>query len=101
MSKQGVKAIFETLRSGPVRVLVLAIYSTYNGRPIEMLCRVTSRNNRSYPTGYLVVAHPAYLWEKHRYLGKFGCHHAWQGRPDLSGLTEADEKLITQWEQQR
>lgn len=91
---KGVKAVYETLTQGPVKVRALAIYSRYNGRPSEVLCRVTSKNNRVYPTGYLIVAPPVYLWEKHRYVGKFGCRHGWQGRPDLSGLPEADNTLL-------
>ena len=99
----GVKAVYETLTQGPIKVRVLAIYSRYglDGPPLELLCRVTSRNNRIYPTGYLIVSPLVYLWEKHRYMGKFRCRNLWRGRPDMSGLPEADDTLIKQLEQQR
>ena len=100
---KGVKAIYETLTQGPIKVLVLAIYSRYglDGRRLELLCRVTSRNNRIYPRGYLIVTPPTYLWKTHRYVGRFKCRHAWKGQPDLSGLQEATPELINQLEQQR
>ena len=93
---KGVKAVYETLTRGPVKVRVLAIYSRYglDGRPLELLCRVTSKNNRTYPTGRLIVAPTPYLWEKHRYRGKFGSINCWEGRPALSGLPEADNTLL-------
>jgi len=91
---KGVKAVYETLLAGPVKVRALAIYSTCNGRPSEVLCRVTSKNNRTYPTGLLVLAPTPYLWEKHRYMGKFGSINCWEGRPVLSGLPKADNTLL-------
>ena len=92
----GVKAVYETLTQGPIKVRVLAIYSLYglDGLPLELLCRVTSRNNRIYPAGYLIVSPSVYLWEKHSYVGKFKCRHSWRGRPALSGLPEADNTLL-------
>lgn len=93
---KGVKAVFETLLSGPVRVRVLARYNPY-----EVICRVTGRSNSPWRTGLLFATVPQFLWGKHRYVGKLKCHISWEGRPDLSGLPEADETLIKQWEQQQ
>ena len=96
---KGVKAVLEcseTMISGPVRVRVLARYNNY-----EVVCRVTGRSNRPWTKGLLFIIAPMFLWEKHRYVGRLKCNSRWQGRPDLSGLPEADENLIKQWEQQR
>ena len=98
---KGVKAVYETPLDGPVKVRVLAIYSTYAGLPRQAICKVTSRSNRAWPQGFLFRMLPVFLWERHRYVGKLKCNSLYQGRPDLSGLPEADENLIKQWEQQR
>ena len=93
---KGVKAIYETLLAGPVKVRALAIYSRVDGQIMEVICRVTGRHNRIWPTGYLTVAAQMFLWNKHRYTGRLKCNHLWIGRPDLSGLPEADDELISQ-----
>ena len=98
---KGVKAIYETNTNGPVKVRALAIYSTCNGLPLEVICRVTSKISRVYPTGYLIVLPPAYLWERHRYVGNLRCYNLYQGRPDLSGLPRADEALLKELTDQR
>lgn len=92
---KGVKAVFETMLSGPVRVRVLARYNTY-----EVICQVTGRGNYTWRTGLLFVTVPQFLWCKHRYVGKLRCHISWEGRPDLSGLPEATPKLLKQLEEQ-
>ena len=93
---KGVKAVFETMLSGPVRVRVLASY-----HPYRVICRVTGRGNHIWRTGLLFVTVPQFLWCKHHYVGKLKCHISWEGRPDLSGLPEAAPELINQLEQQR
>ena len=92
---KGVKAVFETMLSGPVRVRVLARYNTY-----EVICQVTGRSNSPWRTGLLFATVPQFLWGKHRYVGKLRCHISWEGRPDLSGLPEATPELLKQLEEQ-
>ncbi len=97
---KGVKAVFETMISGPVRVRVLGIYSTYNGLPLEVLCRVTSKTSRPWTKGLLFITTPMFLWERHRYVGKLRCNSLYQGRPNLNGLPEATPELLKQLEEQ-
>ena len=96
MSKQGVKAVYEAHLAGPVKVRVLAAYDN----PKEVVVRVTSRTNRTYPSGHLFIAYVPFLFENHRFIGRLKCKSLYTGRPDLSGLPEATPKLLKQLEEQ-
>ena len=96
----GVKAVYETRFSGPIKVRALAWRSTPGDLLSEVICRVTSHNNHAYRRGELFITIPMFLWGQHRYIGKPKCHSLWQGRPDLSGLEWATPKLLKQLEDQ-
>ncbi len=92
VTNQGVKAVYETHLSGPVKVRVLAVFSTTNYRPLEAVVQVTSKTHKTWPRGYLTVAVPTFLWEKHRFIGK--TRSLYEGRQDLSGLPLVDDALL-------
>lgn len=96
MSMQGVKAIFEGHLTGPIKVQALAVYDNSN----EVVVRVTSRTNRTYPRGHLFIAYVPFLFENHRFIGRLKCTSLYTGRPDLNGLPEATPKLLKQLEEQ-
>ena len=92
---KGVKAVYEAHLSGPVKVQAL-----YWLTPLEVVARVTSRTNRTYPRGHLFIAYVPFLWSQHRFIGRLKCTSLYTGRPNLNGLPEATPKLLKQLEEQ-